>query len=243
MYVKACLLMLASLVAFPAVSGANARDLPGNSPIIATDDELGAVDGGVLSADILNVLDNDTLRDAPPAAASVTITIVSPAAHEGVTLDPADGYVSVSANVPRGSYEITYRICETADPANCATALVDVPVVGLNIRKRSTLISDPVNGTANPKSIPGAMIRYCIQIENESHRRDVTTIRIADDLSRMPVTFVPGSLRVNAELDADGCDYATGAAGGAYDGASISWVFEKLEKRQTTALYFDVIIN
>lgn len=36
----------------------------------------------------------------------------------------------------------------------------------LSITKTSIVLSDPVNGTSNPKRIPGATIRYCFTIDN-----------------------------------------------------------------------------
>jgi uncharacterized repeat protein (TIGR01451 family) len=36
----------------------------------------------------------------------------------------------------------------------------------MHITKTSTVLNDPVNGTSNPKRIPGATIRYCFTVEN-----------------------------------------------------------------------------
>jgi hypothetical protein len=37
--------------------------------------------------------------------------------------------VSVPANTPAGSYPVTYQICETLNPANCAVAVATADVV------------------------------------------------------------------------------------------------------------------
>ena len=50
-----------------------------------------------------------------------------------MTLDPATGLVSVAAGTPAGSYPITYQICETLNPANCATAIATVDVIAAPI--------------------------------------------------------------------------------------------------------------
>ena len=44
-------------------------------------------------------------------------------------LNVATGLVSVPAGTPAGSYPITYQICETLNPANCATAIATVDVI------------------------------------------------------------------------------------------------------------------
>lgn len=41
-----------------------------------------------------------------------------------------------------------------------------VQSAGLTVAKTATLISDPFNGTTNPKAIPGAIIEYVITVEN-----------------------------------------------------------------------------
>ena len=50
-----------------------------------------------------------------------------------MTLDPATGLVSVAPGTPAGSYPITYQICETLNPANCATAIATVDVIAAPI--------------------------------------------------------------------------------------------------------------
>ncbi len=41
-----------------------------------------------------------------------------------------------------------------------------VPVTYMEINKTSCVIDDPVNNTSNPKRIPGATIRYAVEVEN-----------------------------------------------------------------------------
>ena len=153
-----------------------------SAPITANDDNTGAVDGVVGGTNILNVLTNDSLRGFPPTASSATISIVTPASHAGVTLDIATGNVSVAAGVPPGTYQIVYQICETADPTNCDTATITVPVFGLSVIKKSTVISDPTSST-NPKAIPGATVRYCILVENMAATVTATAINVIDNFA------------------------------------------------------------
>ncbi|MCY0096909.1 DUF7507 domain-containing protein [Hoeflea ulvae] len=103
------------------------------APVIANDDNPPMVPNGVESLNIVDVLGNDTLNGAAASAVSVTLTVVTPAVPattgaEVPVLNPIDGYVSVSSGVPAGTYAIIYRICEIANPANCDTATVTVPV-------------------------------------------------------------------------------------------------------------------
>ncbi len=59
----------------------------------------------------------------------------------------------------------------------------------LTITKTSTVVSDPVNGTANPKLIPGAIVEYAITITNAGTGPvDLSTVVINDPV---PVNLAP----------------------------------------------------
>ena len=56
------------------------------------------------------------------------------------------------------------------------------PEAIMNISKRSCIITDPVNGTTNPKRIPGGTIRYAIEVSN-SGSSDATDVTTTDNIS------------------------------------------------------------
>lgn len=110
---------------------------------------------------------------------------------------------------------ITCIITNTRDPANAV----------LEISKQSTVISDPVNGTSNPKAIPGAIIRYTIAVTNQGDAPvDTSTIEISDvlpaDISfngAAPIVFTEGATAsgldiFNATTMVNFSDQPTGAA-------------------------------
>ena len=94
-------------------------------PIVATADSftLGIGSSG-------DVLANDTLGGAPATAANVGVTPTT-TLPAGVTLSAA-GLLQVGASATSGTYDIGYRICQTAAPSNCATATANliVPAIG-----------------------------------------------------------------------------------------------------------------
>lgn len=57
-----------------------------------------------------------------------------------------------------------------------------VSAATLSAIKSSRIISDPINGTTNPKMIPGATIQYCIAISNASGSATATTITVNDPI-------------------------------------------------------------
>lgn len=57
-----------------------------------------------------------------------------------------------------------------------------VSAAALTAIKSSRIISDPLNGTTNPKMIPGATIQYCIAISNGAGAAPATTITVTDPI-------------------------------------------------------------
>ena len=64
----------------------------------------------------------------------------------------------------------------------------------LTITKTSTLISDPVNGTANPKMIPGAIVNYVVTVTNAGTGPvDANTITVIDPIPLALDSYVSGT--------------------------------------------------
>ncbi|WP_266160744.1 beta strand repeat-containing protein, partial [Dyella silvatica] len=96
--------------------------------ITAGSDNYTGINGGVGNPNAGNVLGNDTLNGAPATTATVTMTVTAPASNPNVSLNPANGQVSVAPGTPAGTYTIGYQICEKLNPTNCATTTVTVTV-------------------------------------------------------------------------------------------------------------------
>lgn len=88
-----------------------------------------------------------------------------------------------------------------------------VQVASLTVAKTSVVISDPVNGSTNPKAIPGARVRYTITVTN-SGATAATSVSLTDPIPAN-TTFFAGSILVNgvAQSDAADSDDAEIAAG------------------------------
>lgn len=52
----------------------------------------------------------------------------------------------------------------------------------LTVSKTSSIVSDPINGTTDPKAIPGAVIEYCIVVSNASGSATATNVAVNDEL-------------------------------------------------------------
>jgi hypothetical protein len=63
--------------------------------------------------------------------------------------------------------------------------------ISLRVTKSSAVISDPVNGLASPKNIPGAVLQYSILVSNEGVvSPDLNTVRIVDPVPANVELFV-----------------------------------------------------
>ena len=130
----------------------------------------------------------------------------------------------------------------------------------VSVVKSSRIISDPVNGTTDPKAIPGAVIEYCIAVSNAADAADATAVSVSDDLPA-DVTFTPGSgifVDGTATVDTSGAIPVATCSGGA-DGEGTTATFtagggtggldliagdlSDIPASTTRSLYFQVTIN
>lgn len=82
-----------------------------------------------------------------------------------------------------------------------ATGVYSVTSTTINVTKTSVVISDPFNGTTNPKAIPGATVQYCISVANAG--ATAATNVAVDDAIPVGTTYVASSIKVGVD-----CDYA-----------------------------------
>lgn len=110
----------------------------------------------------------------------------------------ADGNVTVTFTQPVDTITIRYGNAATApaDPGGQAMSVHDItlcnPVAVLGVTKVSTLISDPTNGTTNPRAMPGAVMEYCILVQNPGS--GTATNVIGTDTIPPALTYIAGSL-------------------------------------------------
>lgn len=100
--------------------------------IIAVDDEGGPVNGYSGQTNVLNVFDNDLLNGAPVSSVLVSLSQVLNTTMGALLLNP-DGSVDVAPQTAAGQYQLTYRICELLNPANCDEAVVTIVVEAAEI--------------------------------------------------------------------------------------------------------------
>lgn len=139
-----------------------------------------------------------------------------------------DGNVVVTFNQPVDTITVIYGNHSTApaNPDGQAIAIFDItfcrPVAVLGVTKLSTLISDPT-GNTNPRAIPGAVVEYCILIQNPGSgtaANVVGTDNIPATLTYTAGSMFSGTSCASATTAED--DNATGADESDPYGASVS---------------------
>jgi uncharacterized repeat protein (TIGR01451 family) len=166
-----------------------------------------------------------------------------------------NGNVVVTFTSPVDTITITYgnHSLAPANPGQQAIAIHDItfcrPQATLTVDKTSTIVSDPVNGTTNPKFIPGATARYCILVTNAGSAT-TTTVALTDTLPAN-TTLVAGSFRTGTSCagattveDADtvGADESD-PFGMALTGTTITGIAASMAPASTVAFVFDVTVN
>lgn len=166
------------------------------------------------------------------------------------------GNVVVTFTSPVDSVTVTYGNHLPTTPTssgNQAMSIHDItfcrPSTSLSVTKISSIISDPVNGTDNPKRIPGAIVQYCILISN-SGSASANSVVATDNLSG-PFTYSPGTMRSGSNCGSANIvedENATGADesdphGSSLAGSTITATAATLGPSSNFALTFQVTID
>jgi len=86
-----------------------------------------------------------------------------------------------------------------------------VVTAAITVTKSSTVISDPVNGiSANAKAIPGAVIEYCLVVNNTGSA-SATVVTLSDAIPTN-TTYQAGTIKANSTGTATTCNVGTGTA-------------------------------
>ena len=233
----------------------------------------GVVDGGEEVDFMSNVLADETRQ--------VTVLVsVDSAAVDAETFQVDLNANAFEAGTMTGAgvgTELVESAADSADPATVDTSLVDgnsgftddadrdgsdtdrafveVSAANVSVVKSSLVISDPL-GSANPKAIPGAVIRYCIAVQNSGTGATATDISISDALPG-EVDFNTGTIERNVTAvintgvatctpgtGASATDSTADADGGGYDGGTntVAGTLGNVAAGNTSGFMFEVTI-
>jgi uncharacterized repeat protein (TIGR01451 family) len=117
-----------------------------------------------------------------------------------------------------------------------------VLAASITAAKTSRVISDPLNGTTNPKLIPGAVVEYCITAANATGSATATNVSISDTLPGETTYLSSFGVLVNGTVTGSTCN-ADGAIAGAHASGVVSGTIPSVVAGDTRTVLFRVTIN
>lgn len=128
------------------------------------------------------------------------------------------------------------------DAAQSARDDYTVATATLTILKTSRIVSDPVNGTTNPKMIPGATIEYCIAVSNASGASDAAAITVNDPLPTTVTYDSSFGVKVDGTVSGGVC-LPNGATAGTESAGTVSGTIATLTGGSTKTVLFHATID
>lgn len=120
----------------------------------------------------------------------------------------------------------------------------DYTVLGANVTasKTSKVVSDPIDGTTNPKMIPGATVEYCIALANASGGAAASNVVVTDPLPSQTTYDSAFGIKVNGTVTSGTCN-SDGVAGGSFSANTVTGTISSLSAADTRTVVFRVTIN
>jgi len=186
--------------------------------IVANDDP----DASVAKGGTVDILSNDRLNGNPVAPTDVNITISNNGALTGLTVDNTTGKLKVPANATPGTYIVTYKICDKANPTVCDMAKVKITVTSPTPILRIDAVDDPDTSVAKGGMVdvlgndtlngnPVTRADVAITIPNNGGLTGLTVDNTTGKL-KIPTDATPGTYTVTYKICAQSnltvCDTA-----------------------------------
>jgi uncharacterized repeat protein (TIGR01451 family) len=108
--------------------------------------------------------------------------------------------------------------------------------------KTSRVISDPVNGTTNPKMIPGAVVEYCIAVANAAGSATASNVNVTDSLPGETDYLTAFGVKLNGTVTGATCN-ADGAGSGSFASGVVSGTLADLLAGEARTLVFRVTVK
>ena len=148
-----------------------------------------------------NVQSGDNLNDRFDDEAAASITTHNATVTDPLTPVPPPYSHSFQPSNPLSAFDgqnaagtWTMVLCDAVaqDTGTFTRADLFITSTSASVTKTSAVISDPQNGTTNPKAIPGAVIQYCVLVTNNGGATH--TAIVATDPIPATMTYVAGSM-------------------------------------------------
>ena len=152
----------------------------------------------------------------------------------------ADNKTTVQNTFADASGDATGDVAKDGIHSDTGTWLISG--ANLTASKVSTVISDPVNGTTNPKAIPGATVEYCIVVANSSGSATATNILVNDPVPAGLTQTGAINITGPVALATNACT-ATVTGSGSFAAGDVSGTLPDLDTGEHAALVFRATVD
>jgi uncharacterized repeat protein (TIGR01451 family) len=128
------------------------------------------------------------------------------------------------------------------DGAHFAEDDYTILAAALTATKTSVVISDPFNGTTDPKMIPGAVVEYCVAVANAAGSATATNVSVSDAIPAETSYLAAFGIKVDGTVTGATCN-ADGVAGGSFAAGVVSGTLSNIAAGVTRTLVFRVTVN
>jgi uncharacterized repeat protein (TIGR01451 family) len=142
----------------------------------------------------------------------------------------ADDVPALGGNVTRDGVSFAY------DDYTVSTAAI-------SLTKSSRVISDPLNGTTNPKLIPGAIVEYCIAVQNSDLVATATNVTVSDTLPAQTTFLSTFSMLINGTTVTEGVCSTNGTVGGSHAAGVVTAPLSDIGPGAIRTVLFRATIN
>lgn len=207
-----------------------------------------------------NVQSGDNLNDLFDDEAAAAITTHNATVADPLTPVPPPYSHSFRPSNPLSAFDgqnaagtWTLVVCDAvaADTGQFRRADLYITSTSLSVAKTSTTVNDGVSG-ANPKSLPGAVVQYCVILTNNGNSETAASTNLqAVDVIPANMTYVAGSAFSGATCatattpeddDASGAD-ETDPFGISVSGSTVTGIASTLSAGGTFAMLFRATVN
>ena len=191
------------------------------------------------------------VADIPIGATNTQVSgiVLTATAEAGGTAGTQGAVLTATAGANTSGIDTVFAdVAGATDSANDGKYSVKgdytVSAAVLTVNKYSTLISDPINGSTNPKAIPGAVMEYCIAVSNGAGAATATGLSISDPLPSTVTYSAAYGIFINGTVTGGVCN-ADGSSGGSFSAspATVSGTLSNLAAGAAGTLRFRVTIN
>ncbi|HEX8668469.1 MAG TPA: hypothetical protein VF727_08890 [Allosphingosinicella sp.] len=184
---------------------------------------------GRSTADVAGVRLTATAAESSGSVGALGATVTQSTGANTIGVDTVFADTNANGNVAR-------------DGAHFAEDDYTVLAAAITAAKTNTVISDPLNGTTNPKMIPGAVVEYCIKVQNAAGGTTASNVSVSDTVPTATTYDSSFGIKVNGTVTGSTCN-ADGTSGGSFASGTVSATMADIAAGTTRTVVFRVSVN